>query len=247
MFDVIGVIDLRHGDAVRARGGRRDRYLPIEVVANEAVPRGDARALARHYVERFGLERLYVADLDGIEHGAADTALLRSLAAFVPVWLDAGIASVDTARQALDCGVERVIVGLETLPSLTVLESICQSTGRDRVVFSLDLRNGTPLTPVADLAGQRPENLAASAMDAGAAAVIVLDLARVGAGSGVDLELLTRIRSRIPSLPLYAGGGIRSIGDLDSLQRAGCDGTLIATALLDGQITKRDLDVFDLR
>src|SRR5438477_4509429 len=53
---VIGVIDLRGGAAVDARGGRRDEYQPI----------GDAVELARTYVER-GVEELYVADLDAIE------------------------------------------------------------------------------------------------------------------------------------------------------------------------------------
>src|SRR4029453_13245242 len=139
MFDVIGVIDLRHGDAVRAKGGRRDQYLPIETVAEEAVPRGDAKALARCYAERFGLERVYVADLDAIERRAPQHAVVRTIASVgVPVWLDAGVTSSDDARQAMECGASRLIVGLETLSSFEVLESIVRAVGRERVVFSLD-------------------------------------------------------------------------------------------------------------
>jgi phosphoribosylformimino-5-aminoimidazole carboxamide ribotide isomerase len=94
------------------------------------------------------------------------------------------------------------------------------------------------------LTSERPEDLAARAAEAGVAAVIVLDLARVGSGSGVDLELLARIKSRVSTLPGYAGGGVRHMGDVEQLRRVGCDGALVATALLDGQITKRDLDDF---
>ena len=245
MFDVVGVIDLRHGDAVRAKGGKRDDYQPIETVAGEAVSRGDARALARCYVERFGLGRMYVADLDAIEGRPPQAAIVRSLIpSAASVWLDAGVASVEDARRALQCGVERVIVGLETLPSFETLESICEHAGPDRVVFSLDLRNGQPIATTCELAQQSPEELAARAADAGVAAVLVLDLARVGSSAGVDLALMTRLRSRISPLSFYVGGGARSIADIEQLQRAGCSGALVATALLDGQITKRDLDLF---
>ncbi len=237
MFEVIGVIDLRDGAAVRARGGRRDLYQPIDVVAGERVRPGDATALARHYVDRFGLTCLYVADLDAIERGAPNTALVRSVASVATVWLDAGVSSVDAAQRALDCGAARVIVGLETLPSFAVLESIVRHAGADRVVFSLDLRDGKPLTPVEELAHQRPEVLAARAADAGVRAVVVLDLARVGAGSGLDLDLLARVRSSVGEAHVYAGGGVRDAGDLEQLRRADCDGALVASALLDGNLT----------
>jgi len=242
MLEVIGVIDLRDGAAVRARGGRRDHYQPIEAVAGETVPRGDAKELARHYVERFGLERLYVADLDAIEGRTPQTSLVRSLAASVPsLWLDAGIASVEAAHRALDNGAECIIAGLETLPSFAVLDSICRSAGGERVVFSLDLRDGMPLTPVEELARQQPGDLVACAADSGIAAVIVLDLARVGAECGLDLPLISRLRAVSRSVSLYAGGGVRSVDDLRQAQSAGCDGALVASALLDGQITERDL------
>jgi phosphoribosylformimino-5-aminoimidazole carboxamide ribotide isomerase len=242
-FEMLGVVDLRGGLAVRARGGRRDTYLPIDKVAGESIPPGDATALKRQYLDRFGLSALYVADLDAIEHHTPQHAIVRSIAAGeATVWLDAAIASLDDARLALACGASRLIVGLETLPSFEVLESIGRAVGRERVVFSLDLRDGQPISTTPELAQQSPEDLAARAADAGVSAMLMLDLARVGSRSGVDLELLARIRSSVSTIPLYAGGGVRSIGDVEQLRQVGCDGALVATALLDGQITKRDLD-----
>ena len=88
-----------------------------------------------------------MADLDAIEGRAPHDALTRTIASIgAPLWLDAGIASVDHALRALDCGVTRLIVGLETLPSFQVLESISKEAGHDRVAFSLDLRDGQPIT-----------------------------------------------------------------------------------------------------
>ena len=235
-FDILGVLDLRRGLAVRARGGRREHYQPIDIVAGEAIRPGDADDLARHYINRFGLQSLYIADLDAIEHGAPQTALVRSVATFARVWLDAGITSVEQAERALDCGVGRVIVGLETLSSFAELDSIVQHVGGERVVFSLDLRDGTSVTPVQEFVRQRPEVLAARAADAGVKAIIVLDLARVGAHSGQDLDLLARVRSSAGAAHVYAGGGVRDAGDVEQLRRAGCHGALVASALLDGDL-----------
>ena len=166
------------------------------------------------YVERFAVSGLYLADLDAIEGLASHDALTRSIASIgVPLWVDAGIASVDDACRALDAGATRVIVGLETLPSFHALESISQEAGSDRVAFSLDLRDGQPITSAPELARQSPERLVARAADAGANTVIVLDLARVGAGRGLDLQLIARLKATLPSVRLFAGGGVRGIHD----------------------------------
>jgi phosphoribosylformimino-5-aminoimidazole carboxamide ribotide isomerase len=196
--------------------------------------------LARQYVDRFGLTSLYVADLDAIDGREHQHAAVRAVASTgASVWVDAGISSVDAAQRALDCGVARVIVGLETLSSFADLDSIVRHVGGERVVFSLDLRDGTSLTPVQEFVRQRPEVLAARAADAGVKAIIVLDLARVGAHCGLDLDLLARVRSSAGAAHVYAGGGVRDAGDVEQLRRAGCHGALVASALLDGDLDLR--------
>jgi phosphoribosylformimino-5-aminoimidazole carboxamide ribotide isomerase len=245
-FKVLGVIDLRGELAVRARGGHRDRYQPIDVVAGDTIRSGDAVDLARQYVERFGLTDLYVADLDAIEGRPTNAAHVRRLATARAIWLDSGIASVDDAVRAIQTGAERAIVGLETLPSFDVLESICDHIG-PRAVFSLDLRDGRPIARTPDLGQGSPEDLAVRAIGAGAAGLIVLDVARVGSGCGLDFQMLARIRRATPSVPVYAGGGVRSIEDLQRLQHVGCDGALVASALLDGHITEHDLSLHRCR
>jgi phosphoribosylformimino-5-aminoimidazole carboxamide ribotide isomerase len=216
--------------------------MPIETVAGERIPPGDVTSLVRQYIDRFGLSTLYVADLDAIDHHPPQHAAVRRIAAVdATLWLDAAIASADDAQRAIVCGASRVIVGLETLPSFDVLKSIVSAVGRERVVFSLDLREGAAIATTPELAQQSPEDLAAQAAGAGVSAIIVLDLARVGMASGLDVDLLTRIRTRVGSVQLYAGGGIRNSQDVEVVRNVGCDGALVASALLDGQISRRDL------
>jgi phosphoribosylformimino-5-aminoimidazole carboxamide ribotide isomerase len=78
--------------------------------------------------------------------------------------------------------------------------------------------------------------LAQRAAAAGVGAIIVLDLARVGTGAGLDLALIGRIRGAAPGVALLAGGGVRDGADLSGLSDAGCDGALVATALMSGRL-----------
>lgn len=235
---MIGVLDLRGGRAVHAVAGRREAYRPVTTVAGRPIEPGDASALARTYVEDFGLAEIYVADLDAILGQDPQAAPVRELAAIgVPMWLDCGAASVEQARAARALGATRVVVGLETLPSFDVLRRISGALGADRVAFSLDLREGKPLTaPGAAVPGDEPpERLAERAAAAGVGALIVIDLSRVGTGRGPDRALIRRVRRRVPHLTLVSGGGIRGPQDLTRMAGSGCDAVLVATALHDGR------------
>nr|AAY89282.1 Orf17 [uncultured bacterium BAC10-10] len=234
---VIGVIDLAAGRAVHARGGRRTDYAPVRLSGAAAAHVGDPCALARTYLETRGLTELYVADLDAIGGGPSQDAAIGALIRLgAPLWLDSGVHSVPRARHALGLGASFVVVGLETLPSYDVLSEICADVGSERVAFSLDLRDGLPITAHADVAaGRSVEQIAARAVEAGVGAIIVIDVARVGMGEGVDLALISSLRSVAPAV-LLAGGGVRGSEDLASLAHAGCDGVLVATALHDGRI-----------
>ena len=224
---------------MHAVGGRRTEYAPVVSAAGARVD-GDAGALARVYVSDLGAHELYVADLDAIDGGTA--AANREIVAAVtstgaPLWLDAGVSSVEAARTVVALGASVVVVGLETLTSFDALTAICTAVGPRRVAFSIDLRDGTPVTlPNAGHAHLPATALAERAATAGVGHVIVLDLARVGTRSGIDVEVVSAIRHAAPRVALFAGGGVRSQSDIDRLRAVSCDGALVATALLTGAI-----------
>ena len=242
-MNVVGVIDLLDGRAVHARGGDRSRYAAVTAAGASPIPAGDPVALARAYLDGFGLSALYAADLDAILGRSPQASHLRALAALdATLWADTGVRSVGDALAARDAGAARVVVGLETLPSFEVLEAIGAAVGVERVAFSLDLRDGVPIVADPALAhGRTAADLARDAVQHGAGTVIVLDLWRVGMGTGVDLSLLEDLRQALPHTALFAGGGIRDADDLARLASAGCDGALVASALLDGRITRAGL------
>jgi phosphoribosylformimino-5-aminoimidazole carboxamide ribotide isomerase len=248
---IIGVLDLAAGRAVHARAGGRERYTPVRQAGGTAID-GDAIALARVYVRQLDVDELYVADLDAIVNAGPPHEVVRSVASLhVPIWLDAGVSSALTAQGALAAGATRVIVGLETLSSFEALDDVCRAVGGDRVAFSLDLRDGEPITlagagaprkgATGDAGHVSIEDIARRAADAGVSALTVIDLARVGMGGGPDLEAIARVRAAVGEIALIAGGGVRGPGDLARLAEAGCDGALVASALHDGRLTALDV------
>ena len=242
-MQLLGVIDLMAGRAVRARGGIREQYAPVGTIGSTTID-GDPLALARVYVDQFGLSTLYAADLDAIGGGETNGAVIRGLAAVAPVWVDAGVSSAVSARRLIDLGAARAVVALETLTSFEALSAICAGVGREQVAFSLDLRAGEPVIrvpPAGPLRGTGPTlsatDIAARAAGAGAGVIIVIDLARVGSATGPDFDLLSRVRAEVPGVILFAGGGVRGVADLTRLADLGCDGALVASAFHDGALS----------
>ncbi len=241
-MQLIPVIDLARGLAVQARGGDRARYRPVSSMLAPGRP-GDSLALVQAYRDLPGVRECYVADLDAIQGGELQRELLSKLvraAAPARLQVDAGAGDAAVALEVLALGAGDAVVGLETLRRLGDLAGIVAEVGADRLTFSLDLRLGRPLlSPEAirsAAASLEPEALALGAVDAGVQSLLVLDIGKVGTGGGLDLDLLGRLRRRLPAVRLLAGGGVSGPDDLARLEDAGCDGALVATALHTGRI-----------
>ena len=234
---VIPVLDLKDGEAVHAVRGERVDYKPVRGILGSGE---DAFALAAAYRDQLGAETLYIADLDAIAGANSHTTLLRVLcAAGLLLWVDAGVSTVEQAQDLIDLGVERVIIGSESLQSPAQLAALAARFPNERIVLSVDLLNGILRAPPefftpADLL----ERAAALHIDS----AILLDLAHVGAGSGPPIGLLTSMHQLFPALSLYAGGGVRDRSDLEALKKAGAAGALVATAFHRGLLTAADLN-----
>jgi phosphoribosylformimino-5-aminoimidazole carboxamide ribotide isomerase len=157
----------------------------------------------------------------------------------VSVWVDAGIGRTDV----LDfpetphlCPV----VGFETCRVPEILLETILAQPRRPVAFSLDLRENALLGNWCAW-GLKTERevfpLARRVIEMGVRSLIVLDLARVGTGSGTGTEpLLRAIREEFPDIDLIAGGGVRNWDDIERLGEAGADAVLVASALHDGML-----------
>lgn len=234
---VVPVIDLRGGLAVRAQGGSRAHYRPIA-----DAPR-DPTQLARRLLDQTGGNELYLADLDAIEGRTPNRAIWRALErSGVRVWLDAGFRSIDDTRNV---PADTLVAGLETLDGPEVLKALIDRDGPERVVFSVDLRSGRPITRSGARWGTiDPVRLAELAIGMGCARLLLLDLARVGTGSGTGAaDWLRAVRGLAgEAIEPAVGGGLSGIAELETLADAGAAAVLAASALHDGRLDRRSIE-----
>jgi len=242
---ILPVLDLKNGRVVRGVAGRRAEYRAIE---SRLCAGSETANVARALNAAFGFDECYLADLDAIAGGEPSWTLYEQvLAAGMQLWLDAGAgtsaAAANIARFFQCRGVAgRVVVGLESLADRAALGTIVDAVGVERIVFSLDLKDGMPLTSSATWRDQSPAAIADVVIALGIRRLIVLDLAGVGVGLGVPtLDLCRRLRAAYPELEITTGGGVRAVDDLAAIREAGCNGALVASALHDGRITPEAL------
>jgi phosphoribosylformimino-5-aminoimidazole carboxamide ribotide isomerase len=202
--------------------------------------------LARSLRSALGLGSLYLADLDAIEGGRPQLAIYRRLIDVLSqVWIDAGVRDVSSAGPLfeLDRARASIVVGLETIGGPGDLAAILARAGAERVVFSLDLDDGHPRVRNLHAWGTAdPLEITLRAIHEGIRRMLILDLARVGTGSGTGTEdLLIRIRAAQPAIDVWVGGGISGINEIRGIREAGSAGVLIGSALHDGRIGAREL------
>ncbi len=243
-MQILPVLDLKQGQVVRGIGGRRQEY---RAVVSRLTPSAEPLAVARAFGEHFGCDALYLADLDAIAGGPPAVAVYGALLhQGFRLWVDAGLGENGRNPHALAAvGVQHILAGLESLSGPEELRELLEHFSPARLVFSLDLKDGRPLGSPQAWSSAEAWDIAHEAVRLGVARILVLDLARVGGNQGTATDdLCCRLRSAFPHLEIATGGGIRGLDDLRRLRRQGVDYVLIASALHDGRLTRKDLAEF---
>jgi len=228
-MDIIPVLDLRGGLIVRARMGQRDQYRPLE---SQLASTCDPVDVMGGFYAVYPFTTFYIADLDAIMGSGNNEVTLGRLKAAFPaavLWVDNGIADTSAALRWLDAGLGHLVVGSESQRDTALMQRL---SAHERIVLSLDFREQGFHGPPALL----------TEVDSWPRRLIVMTLARVGSGSGPDLDRLRAIRDVAAGRGIYAAGGVRDRADLAALKGEGIAGALVATSLHDGRLRGNDLE-----
>ena len=218
-------VDLLAGVVVHAKRGERDHSRPV-VTALCSDPSPTAVIDAMLQLHPFNT--LYIADLDALMGRGNQCRLVRQLTQRYPLvtfWVDQGVPQSQSECAAKNC---RSVFGSESMNE-SYRSSLVEQ--QKRVILSLDFSAGELVGPQALLTEVElwPET------------VILMNLSRVGAQQGPDLEQLARFINHSPDRKFVAAGGVRGGEDLAQLESVGAGAVLIATALHEGRITPQQL------
>lgn len=243
---MIPVIDLHNNRAVHAVKGDRRNYKPVKSVLCDT---SDPLEIARAFRDRLGLDEIYIADLDAIADSsrANHRDLIENLFSGenIDIILDAGISDTQKIAKWLDAGIHKIVIGSETLNTLDTLKEIPAVVDPNRVIFSLDCRDGRVLSKCPGLSNLPPLKILKILQSSGWQEIILLDLARVGSGYGINRSLAADALADFPDMILLVGGGITGPEEIRELYSLGVDGILAATVFHQGIVRREHLCALD--
>jgi phosphoribosylformimino-5-aminoimidazole carboxamide ribotide isomerase len=235
---VIPVIDVLNGVAVHGIRGERERYQTLKSTLCKSA---DPLDIALTF-ESLGFGSLYLADLDAILGKSANFNIYRQIMTQnrLDLMVDAGTADITKASKLLATEVSKIVIGSETLGSLDFLGQAVKSFGEEKIVVSIDLKEGKLLSASETIASMDAVSFAQELRKIGIDQIILLDLDRVGTEHGINLALLRSVLEKT-GVEVLVGGGIRSLQELEQLRKLGVSGALVATILHNGKLTIDEL------
>ena len=212
---IIPSIDIMGGRAVQLRRGR-------EFVLDA----GDPIA----WLEKFSIAgEVAVVDLDAALGTGSNAAVIRNLVRRAECRVGGGIRNLDAAREWLDAGATRVVIGTAATPEF------CGALPRDRVIAAVDSNRGSVVVD-GWRADTGEQTLAAIRRLAPAVGGFLLtQVEHEGTMSGFDIELVRAAVAAAGEARVTAAGGITSASEVAALDQEAADaqvGMALYTELL---------------
>jgi phosphoribosylformimino-5-aminoimidazole carboxamide ribotide isomerase len=224
-------IDLKHGRCVRLLHGD----LNQETVFNTS-PADQAERFQKQ-----GFTWLHVVDLNGAVEGRAVNieaveAILSAVS--IPVQLGGGIRTLAQIEAWIEAGVSRVILGTVAVQDPDLVRTAA-ARWPEQIAVGIDAREGKVATGGwLETSSVGVVDLARRFEDAGVAALIVTDIGRDGAMTGVNVDQVGETADAV-SIPVIASGGVASLSDIERLMaRPGAPiaGCVLGRSLYEGAI-----------
>jgi phosphoribosylformimino-5-aminoimidazole carboxamide ribotide isomerase len=225
MFRIIFVMDILNGMVVHAVRGERAKYQPVtgSKVCDTSVPLDMISALS--------LREIYIADLDRLQQSGENFGLIRKISEKTRTMADIGAENMEDIKKCAEIA-DTIILGTETASLELIEKAALLFPGR--ISVSIDMKNNKVLTRDRKMEIE-PLELVKMLNNYNVCNIIILELTRVGTSAGIDVDILKSI-ARASSHQVLAGGGVKDMDDIKSLEQIGISGALVATAVHSGKI-----------
>ncbi len=233
MIELIPAIDIINGQCVRLTKGDYDQ---------KTVYSDSPAAMAAEF-EKKGFHRLHVVDLDGAKSKhIVNDAVLRDITTQTSLVVDfgGGIKTDDDLEKAFASGAKMVTVGSIAVTQPELFISWLKKYGAERLILGADVRNGK--ISINGWKEDSEEDLLPflrKYVDAGVKNVLCTEISKDGTLAGPATALYQQVMQEYPEVHLIASGGVSSIDDIQTLDRAGIPAVVFGKAIYEGRI---DLD-----
>jgi phosphoribosylformimino-5-aminoimidazole carboxamide ribotide isomerase len=168
-----------------------------------------------------------------------NSALVEQIAKRLPVQAGGGIHTIDRARQVLDAGAKRVIIGsalfsAEGSVDTAFAAALASAIGADRVVAGIDTKNDRIAVKGWKAQVALTPDEAIPQLEPHVSAFLYTHVDTEGTLQGFPIETAARLR-KLTQRQLIVAGGIRSQQEVDALHAIGADavvGMAVYTELL---------------
>jgi len=180
------------------------------------------------WIEKFSkFPLVQLIDLDAAMRQGDNSALVAQIAKRLPVQAGGGIHSIERARQVLNAGAKRVIIGSalfsETGTVNTVFAAaLAAAVGAERIVAGIDTKNGRIAVKGWKAQVELTPDDAIPQLERYAAAFLYTHVDGEGMMQGFPMETAARLR-KLTERQLIVAGGIRSQQEVDELEALGAD------------------------
>ena len=181
-----------------------------------------------YWIEKFSRYPLVqLIDLDAAMRQGDNSVLVEQIAKRLPCQAGGGIHSIERARQVLDAGAKRVIIGSALFSAEGAVDTkfaseLAQSVGVERVVAGIDTKNGHIAVKGWKSQVELTPDEAIPQLEPYAAAFLYTHVDTEGTMQGFPIEIAARLR-KLTGKKLIVAGGIRSQQEVDTLDALGAD------------------------
>ena len=193
-----------------------------------------------------GFKNLHIVDLDGALTGkTVNLDIIKQIVSKYDfkIEIGGGLRSLDSIKQYIDLGVEKVILGSGAIKNKEFLKEACQKF-KDQIALGLDARDGN-----LSVSGWK-ENLDIKTTDFlkevksyGVSRIIYTDINRDGMKTSPNFEETIKI-AELANCPVVISGGVSSINDIKKakeLNNNKIEGIIVGKAIYDGDIKLEEL------
>ena len=194
----------------------------------------------------YGFKNLHIVDLDGALTGkTVNLDVIQEIVSKydLKIEIGGGIRSLDSIKQYIDVGVEKVILGSGAIKNKEFLKEACKKF-KDKIALGLDAKDGN-----LHVSGWK-ENLSINTLDFlkevnsyGVSRIIYTDINRDGMKISPNFEETLKI-AELSNCPVVISGGVSSMNDIKKakeLNNKKIEGIIVGKAIYDGDIKLDEL------